>query len=400
MILNESNQGFPIGCNQGIKISEMENDIFLLNNDTVVMPNSLFWLRMGLYEEYKVGAVGSRSNYVYNYQIIEEKYNSLEEYEAYAIKNNLPMVNPYEEKNWLQGFALLLKRQALDAVGLLDIRFTPGNYEDNDIGYRLKRAGYAVRLCYNSFIYHYGSGGGSSLRIWNPVIARNHQLFEDKWGFSEDYYKNKRMDLISLIQQDKTVPIKVLDVGCGLGATMAGIQHLWPKAQAYGIEKNEKIAEMASYTFPVLQGDVEHIDIPYEMGMFDYIILGDVFEQLYNPKKVLRKLTPYLKADGKYLCSISNFMNAKVLLNLVNGQFTYEKSGIIDSRSIRFFTLDSFMKMAEECRVQAEYVVNIFVKQSQEEEELIKYLSSYPGGTVDPARFRVQKYVLRMKVIQ
>ncbi|MDF2520933.1 MAG: hypothetical protein K0R84_1561, partial [Clostridia bacterium] len=34
LILNDENQGFPKGCNQGIEMAEEGNDILLLNNDT------------------------------------------------------------------------------------------------------------------------------------------------------------------------------------------------------------------------------------------------------------------------------------------------------------------------------------------------------------------------------
>ena len=42
VILNDSNEGFPKGVNKGIKIANKENDILLLNNDTVVTTN---WLK-------------------------------------------------------------------------------------------------------------------------------------------------------------------------------------------------------------------------------------------------------------------------------------------------------------------------------------------------------------------
>ena len=42
-----------MGCNVGVEYSDSEADIFLLNNDTRLAHNSLFWLRMGLYENGK-----------------------------------------------------------------------------------------------------------------------------------------------------------------------------------------------------------------------------------------------------------------------------------------------------------------------------------------------------------
>lgn len=62
LILNSENAGFPRGCNQGIEIAEEDADIFLLNNDTVVCANALFWLRMALYEKEMHGAAGCVTN--------------------------------------------------------------------------------------------------------------------------------------------------------------------------------------------------------------------------------------------------------------------------------------------------------------------------------------------------
>ena len=106
-----------------------------MNNDTVVPPNAIFWLRMGLYENEQVGAVGSVSNHVNNDQMVKEKLGSCEEYYAYGMKRNIPMLYPYEKKAWLTGFAVMFKREVLEKVGYLDERFSPGNYEDNDLGF-------------------------------------------------------------------------------------------------------------------------------------------------------------------------------------------------------------------------------------------------------------------------
>ena len=46
LIKSDVNLGFPKGCNVGINASTPDNDIFLLNNDTRITPNALFWLRM------------------------------------------------------------------------------------------------------------------------------------------------------------------------------------------------------------------------------------------------------------------------------------------------------------------------------------------------------------------
>lgn len=157
LIRNQENKGFGFACNQGVEASKQGHDIFFLNNDTLVTANAVFWLRMGLYESEKVGAVGSASNFVGNEQHIEECFHSVAEYLEFGEKNNIPHENPYEKKVWLSGFALLVKRKALEETGLFDLRFGKGFYEDDDLGVRLRYAGYHLLFCRNSFIVHFGS---------------------------------------------------------------------------------------------------------------------------------------------------------------------------------------------------------------------------------------------------
>lgn len=136
LIENTENVGFPAGCNQGIAAAKPDHDIMLLNSDTVMMPNAMFTLRMGLYDSEKNGAAGAVSNNADNQQTIDSVFNGIEEYRQFAVKNNIHCQTAYEKKVWLIGFALLLKRTALERAGLLDERFTPGNFEDNDLGIR------------------------------------------------------------------------------------------------------------------------------------------------------------------------------------------------------------------------------------------------------------------------
>ena len=100
LVENTENMGFPYGCNQGIKEADNETDIFLLNNDTIVTPNSIFWLRMGLYSGTRIGATGSVSNRASNGQIAEGCGNNIQSCMQYAHVHNIPMKYPYE-KNFI-----------------------------------------------------------------------------------------------------------------------------------------------------------------------------------------------------------------------------------------------------------------------------------------------------------
>jgi len=65
---------------------------------------------------------------------------------------------------WATGAALLLRRSALDEVGLLDERFEM-HMEEIDLCWRLQRHGYRVRVAPESTVYHIG---GASLPQSSP----------------------------------------------------------------------------------------------------------------------------------------------------------------------------------------------------------------------------------------
>ena len=192
LLCNSENQGFPRGCNQGIALAEKDSDIFLLNNDTVMTDNALFWLRMGLYENEQNGSTGCVSNFVSNNQAIIENGKTEKEYLDFAARVNVPMTKSYLNKVYLVGFALLIKRTVLDAIGVLDERFSPGNFEDNDICMRISLAGYRNVLCKNSFIIHWGSKSfGKEPQKYNNLMQKNQNVFFAKWlsiGLEPVYY--------------------------------------------------------------------------------------------------------------------------------------------------------------------------------------------------------------------
>lgn len=396
LICNEENVGFPMGCNQGIEASQAENDIFLLNNDTMLFPNSLFWLRMALYEDEKTGATGSVTNFAGNGQMVRRDFSSLDEVMEYGISVNIPEKNALENKIWLVGYALLLKRKALDEIGLLDTRFSPGSYEDNDIGVRLRYAGWKVYLCHNSFIFHYGSGAGQNRGMWDEIEKNNEKKFREKWGFNIRYYTNARGDLISLIKRDRNDPIHVLEVGCGGGATLNRIKYLFPNAQVRGIELVEDVAELGINQVDIIQGNIETMQLPYEKQYFDYIIFGDVLEHLYDPEAVLQKLKPYLRVGGgQFLCSIPNVMHVSVILSLLQGEFRYEDAGILDRTHIRFFTWRSICAMLNRCGLEPTDLSTsvVKVKTTKENEELLQAIYSLPR-IAPKEQFQVYQYVL------
>lgn len=322
-IQNSCNMGFPYGCNQGVEVANNNNNIFLLNNDTIVLPNSIFWLRMGLYDGKENGATGSVTNYAGNGQVIDQDFAFVEEYCAYAMTHNVPMRNALESKIWLVGFAMLIRREALEQVGLLDTLFSPGCLEDDDYGIRLQCSGWKVMLCWNSFIYHYGSGKGKNQLQWEGAQKGNIDKFIEKWGFNITHVTWPQNEMISFINSEMKETFRVLEIGCGCGATLMKLRFLNPNAQIFGIEKDEIMAKIASNNCVVICGDIKSIVLPYEKNYFDYILIRDVEKFLNNIEEILGKIEKYLKNEGMFIFSAKtmkclNTIKKNRMLNIGN----------------------------------------------------------------------------------
>lgn len=347
LILNKENKGFGTASNQGALLAAPENDIFFLNNDTIVPANAIFWLKMGLYENDRVGATSCISNNVSNDQQINVTFNNNADIISFGKINNIISLNPYEEKIKLVDYALLIKREVLNKIGLFDEIYGTGYYEDDDISVRVLMEGYKLILCHNSFIFHYGAQGFlQNPSICTELLMKNHQTFLNKWGFNILYYSSSRTEIIKLMDDlPPTSEINVLEIGCGAGATLAKIKYLWPNAKTYGVEIVNDVAKLASNYSDIIVGDIETLELPYEKDFFDVIICGDVLEHLRNPEAALAKLYLYLKKNGCLLASIPNVMHSSVLYPLLNGCWDYKNSGILDRTHLKFFTKKSIYEM-------------------------------------------------------
>lgn len=183
IIFNDENDGFPKGCNQGINASEKNNDILLLNNDTIVTPNWLDNLKICLYSSKNIGSVGSVTNSCSNHQTVQAEYNNINEMIDFAEKYNKSNPSLWEERVRLVGFCMLIKREVVNKIGLLDEIFTPGNFEDDDYSFRMRSAGYKLILCKDSYIHHFGSTSfNKDNQKYAELLNTNREKFKTKWG--------------------------------------------------------------------------------------------------------------------------------------------------------------------------------------------------------------------------
>lgn len=147
-----------------------------------------------------------------------------------------------------------------------------------------------------------------------------------------------------------------LDVGCSTGYFGKYIKHS-SQLKVYGVEISKDVQEAKKVLDGVYSFD---LDAPWPPKIYereyDYIFFGDVLEHLKTPESALEQAKRLLKPNGKVFVSIPNIAHMSVRLELVQGNFMYEPMGILDNTHLKYFTLDSFKKLANDAGYKVEAI--------------------------------------------
>lgn len=149
---------------------------------------------------------------------------------------------------------------------------------------------------------------------------------------------------LNLIGENK----RVLEFGCATGYFS---QMLSEKGcNVVGVEINSIAAQKAEkYCSKVMVADLDSIPLDKILlnDTFDVAVFGDVLEHLRDPWHVLESVKNYLKPGGFIVASIPNIAHGAVRLSLLQGNFNYQRYGILDDTHIRFFTKSTIIEMIE-----------------------------------------------------
>lgn len=152
----------------------------------------------------------------------------------------------------------------------------------------------------------------------------------------------------SWIQEDSTV----LDLGCGKGDLLAFLR-THKKILGVGIEQDEeKVACAISRGLTVLQGDLSMEVVDYPDNRFDYIVLSQTLQQVYEPAELLKEL---VRIGRRVIVSFPNFSHWGVRLQVLlagrapkNDHLPYDW---YDTPNIRVITMKDFRLFMKEIGV-------------------------------------------------
>jgi len=136
------------------------------------------------------------------------------------------------------------------------------------------------------------------LRYWKKV--------KDPDGIIRDKTKERKKRIESCKEEldyiNNLKPGKILDVGCGLGFLLSGINSKWEK---HGVEISEYGANYAKQYGKVLCGVLQAAE--YKSDSFDAVLCYHVIEHMKNPIDELIEIKRILKPGGKLILGMPDF---------------------------------------------------------------------------------------------
>jgi GT2 family glycosyltransferase len=182
------NLGFAAGNNRGIRLALERGAeyLWLLNNDTHVFPETLTRLLAKAQEDSTYGAVGSVLLYSSDPERVQAWGGGTINFVTGSARH-FQSPTPLGPTAFLTAASLLVRADAIRAVNLFDEKFFL-YWEDADLCYRIRKAGYRLAVAVDAKLLHLES---ATLRMNSPV-----QLYHSARSTRRFFSRHSRVPLI------------------------------------------------------------------------------------------------------------------------------------------------------------------------------------------------------------
>lgn len=318
----------------------------LVMNDIVVTTNWLTNMLTCIKSDRKIGWVVPKSTNVSNLQQIEFEIESLEDLQEKAKKFNVSDPKKWEERLRVLPTVSVMTREVIDMIGTYDAGFFH-DFSEDDLSLRLRRNGYKMMLCGDTFVHHnHNYKLEKDPIIYNKSLEMGRKNFLDKYHGLDawDDILNFEFSLINRINRpskQQSIPkILGIDVKCG-----TPILEIRNRLRKYGIFESESYAftQKAKYYEDLLSiceqvncDRLEYIEDYYMEGQFDYIILGESINLYNEPIRKLSKILSLARKGSNVLFKLRNTRDFRMIYKGIGGevQIDQEMPIVIDIADI------------------------------------------------------------------
>lgn len=352
----EEPMGWGKVINKIVQEFQINTDLLVIEGHYMLTPKCLSRMIELLHKEDSVGAVGCIHHEEVDYEALIKKAD-IEEEEA---EGKRVMILPYG--------AIMWRKEAMEEVGEFEEKVDTLSLIVGDYCLRMVKADKKLFSCSNAFLWNVQDRNAIRFeKQWE------REVLESKWGmyYFNTWYNERIVPMITARTDDK---IAILEIGCDCGATLLEIKNRFPNAEVYGSEINTKAASIAAHFANVVVNNIESKNLPFQKGIFDYIIFGDVLEHLHDPLDILKYCKEFLRDEGSIVASIPNVMHISIMEQLMKGNFTYTETGLLDKTHIHLFTGNEIKRIFHDAGYEIYSMESYCMPISDRQKSLIDHL--------------------------
>lgn len=326
VIRNEENLGFLHSCNKAAGEARGQYLLFL-NNDTEVTPGWIDEMHAVFDRFDTVGAVGAKL--VYPDGRLQDAGGIVWESgtpwnTGHGQDPNDPQFNYVRQVDYLTGAALMVSRPAWEAVHGFDEIYAPAYYEDTDLAFSLRQAGYRTYYCPQAEVIHYeGCSNGTSVESGVKQHQKlNADIFKSRWQAAFVGAGVEGQDLIR--HKDRNIGLRVLM-----------IDNSFPKlghdAGSYAAIQEMELLQRLGCKITFMPNNLLHLGIHVErlqrMGIecvyTPYVKSVEGFLKQRGPEFDVVYVTRYAVAENVIDC-VRNHSHARIIFNNADLHFLRE----------------------------------------------------------------------------
>ena len=298
--------------------------IAFVPNDVLVTKNWLKNMLICVESSPNIGLVAPVMDNCSNLQTINLDYKDFDDMQKKAATYNQSDPRKWQERLRLIPVVALMPRAAAHKAVFYDKAFIY-SFADDDMSMSLRRFGYKLMLCGDTFIHHEGSSVvGKNAKKNAEDLRKGREIFKEKY-YGVDAWEdvaNFEVDMANLLllnnckdtrfEKDKLFQVLGVDVRCGTPLldvknrlTLDGDKQV--QLSAY-IQDAKYWLDLKTICRGIVEcGPIEQVEQKLSGHKFEYIICGEFIEEYKNPLIRLKQWMSLLEQDGRLTFKLHNF---------------------------------------------------------------------------------------------
>lgn len=304
----EKNHSAPHGLNKIIRFVDTKY-LILINNDTYVMPNTLDNLIKCADSDERIGMVASVSTNVSHGQQEDlggffDEDEMIAKAKKFNVSNNLL----WEERMLLIPLTTLYRSKVFSKIGLYDEDFQH-DFGDVDISFRIRRAGFKLMLCRDSFVHHDHLQIERENDYFYKLANDGRKLFNEKYHGIDEINDTRSISKIlkQLHREETKTKKKILVIEPCCGTSVLDIRNYYRKQGITDVEsytfstKAKYYQDLISVADNVVVDRIDFLSEYFEPKTFDMVVLCKNIDDKEQYKQIEVQLKSYVNDTGIFI---------------------------------------------------------------------------------------------------